>query len=478
MKNRSIDNERVPTCREEIRVAILVLSGFLASCAGGAADRQAKPDRPNVLIVTFDTTRADHLGCFGYPIETSPNLDALAANSVRFDFAISTSGLTPMAHASIFTGLNPHRHGLRVFFGPTGHFLQPDQPTMAEWLRRNGWTTGAFVSAYTASQRYGLDRGFEVFNTGLDKYLEGMDLTRQQRHEHFWHDGQYTNTQRRGDATTDAALEWLDGVQKPFLLWVHYFDPHDPSLVPPADFLEPFGLKPEKSDQARIALYDPEILFMDSQLGRLLDRLRSRGWFGNTIIAVLADHGQGLMQHDWLRHRLLYQEEIRIPLVLRLPGEDEGRVVEDLVRNVDLFPTVLDILGLEPPTDLDGRSLCDLAAGRSETEPRRGFAEALNSLDTHSPKSLPARQQDLLFAVVERDWKLIYHKENPENSELYHLATDPDELRNLIDLHPQERDRLLAVLEAAGPLEIEVNPDPGMEDPEMIEKLRSLGYVQ
>jgi arylsulfatase A-like enzyme len=459
----------------------LIRSAFcvtLLAAAGGCGGRETAVDRPNVLVVTFDTTRADHLGCYGHDTDTSPHLDALAAEAVRFDFAISTSGLTPMSHASIFTGLNPHRHGIRVFYGPTGHNLREDRPTLAELLAGAGWKTAAFVSAYTASQRYGLHRGFELFNTGLDRHLERMDLTRQQRHQHFWHDGPSTNTQRRGDATTDAVLDWLERVEDTFFLWVHYFDPHDPSLVPPPDFLDPFGITPGKDAETRIALYDPEILYMDFQFGRILARLRERGWYDDTLIVVMADHGQGLMQHGWLRHRLLYQEDIRIPLLFRVPGLDGGRVVDALVRSVDVFPTLLDLLDVEVPPGLDGMSLRAMLEGETESRPRIGYAEALNTLDTHCPKALPEQQHDLLFAILDRDWKLIFHKEHPENSELYHLATDPAELQNVFAAHPEERERLMALLEASGGLEIDIDTRVAPQDPEMLEKLRSLGYVQ
>jgi arylsulfatase A-like enzyme len=456
-------------------VASLIL---LIGCGEPTKEVGTRPELSNVLLITLDTTRADHLGCYGHDQETSPVLDALAAEGVRFEMAQSTSALTPMSHASILTGLFPQRHGLRVFYGPTGNTLRDDLPTLASTLQDRGWSTAAFVSAYTASQHYGLDRGIETFDTGIEQALDEMDLTRQQQHEHFWHDGRRTNTQRRGDATTDAALEWLEQATQPFMLWVHYFDAHDPSLVPPREFLDPYGVTPGEGAKARIAVYDPEIRYMDLQIGRLLDRLREMEQYDSTLIVVLADHGQGLLQHDWMRHRLIYQEEIRIPLILHIPGETKGTVVTSLVRNVDVFPTILDYLGIAAPQGLDGASLRPLIQGETESEPRVGYAEALNTLDTHSPGSLPRRQKDLLFSIVEQDWKLIYHQEHPKNSELYHLATDPQELQNVIEQHPEEAKRLMAQLRASGGLEIEVIHREGGEDPEMIDRLRSLGYIQ
>ena len=360
------------------------------------------PDRPNVLLVTLDTTRADYLGSYGHAEDTSPALDRLAREGIRFERAISTSGLTPMAHASIHTGTNPYRHGLRVFYGSAGHWLADSKRTLASILTDQGWRTGAFVSAYSASQRYGLQHGFQTFDTGIDETLAQMNLSRQQRHNRFFHDGPTTNSQRRGDATTDAALAWLAADSSPFFMWVHYFDPHDLSLVPPNSFLQNYDIQRNSSDSARIAIYGPEIRYMDGQISRILDRLRETGQYDNTLIIVLADHGQGLGQHGWMKHRILYREVIRIPLIIRFPGLESGRVVEEVVRNTDVFPTILDFLELDVPNPIDGSSLRALMNGEVEQERRLGYAEALNTMDAHCPPHLPEDQLDLLFSIVDR----------------------------------------------------------------------------
>lgn len=431
----------------------------------------------NVLLVTMDTTRADHLGLYGSSVPTSPNLDALSKEGYRFDMAISTSGLTPMAHASIMTGLNPKRHGLRVFYGPPGYTLSKENKTLAKILNSYGWHTAAFISAYTASKRYGLDQGFEVFNSGLEESIDSMDLTHQQKHEHFWYDGMISNTQRRGDATTERAIEWLNREKFPFFLWVHYFDPHDLSLVPPEKLLREFGVNYGNDRETRISMYDPEIFFMDIQIGRIIDFLKKKEIFENTIIIVMADHGQGLGQHQWMLHRLLYQEDIRIPLVIRDPGRAKGKVIKELVRNIDIFPTILEILGIEWNLKIDGKSLVGLLDGVRE-EPRFGYAEALNTLDTHSPQKLPEKQKDLLFSIIESKWKLIYHKNIPKNSELYDLKSDPNELVNLIKNFPEEFHRLLEILNNTGGLSIPFVGELPSEDSEALENLKSLGYIK
>jgi len=204
--------------------------------------------------------------------------------------------------------------------------------------------------------------------------------------------------------------------------------------------------------------------------------LRENQVFDNTIIIVLADHGQGLGQHNWVEHRLLYQEDIRIPLVILDPSRKKGMVIKDLVRNIDILPTVLEILGIETTEKFDGKSLVGLLEGMKE-EPRFGYAEALNTLDTYCPRKLPEKQKDLLFSIVESKWKLIFHKKNPKNSELYNLETDPTELVNLANVFPEEMNRLFQILKSTGGLSIPFVDDLLPEDSEAREKLKSLGYL-
>jgi len=190
----------------------------------------------------------------------------------------------------------------------------------------------------------------------------------------------------------------------------------------------------------------------------------------------VADHGQGLGDHNWFPHRLLYQEQIRLPLLVRLPGGPRGKVVPSLVRSIDIVPTVLDVLGFEPPEPVQGLSLRGLMDGRPEP-PRTGYAEALNTLDLHTPDPLPQQHRDLLFCVVEPPWKLIYHFNTPDNSELYNLASDPQERHNVAAQYRDEVTRLAAVLNESGAMEVEIVEPNSPLDQEAIEKLRSLGYL-
>lgn len=467
--------------RRKFAIIVVLLVAAAAAGAGLIAAARlrgaARPHDPryNVLLVTLDTTRADHLHCYGFDKPTSPNLDALAADGVRFDLAISTSAITPISHASILTGLNPDQHGLRVFYGMTGYRLTEEHPTLATILKSRGWSTAAFVSAYSASERFGLHWGFDTFQSEVAESVMSQSPTLRPPHDGYWLDQSTASAQRRADATTDQVLIWLKKAKRPFFLWTHYFDPHDPSLVPPESITRRFGARWNLPDAQKL-VYDAEIYFMDLHFGRLIDYLKQVGEYDRTVIIAVADHGQGLGDHQWFPHRLLYQEQIRLPLIVRLPKGPRGRVIPDLVRSIDIFPTVLEVLDIQPPDSVAGVSLCGLMRGEAEP-PRTGYAEALNTLDVHTPTDLPGRHRDLLFCLVDPPWKLIYHKNSPENSELYNLSEDPKELTNLAGQSPEEVARLAGLLEQSGAMQIQIMPPSEPMDADGLRKLRSLGYV-
>jgi len=456
-----------------------ILAALLATTLPGGCEKEpqaaAKPaiKKHNVLLVTLDTTRADRMSCYGHSAKTSPNMDALAADGVRFDMAIAQAALTPVSHASIFTGLLPPQHGLRVLYAKSGYRLSEAIPTLATALRDQGWKTGAFLSSFPVSEFFGFDNGFETFDNGL---RHPSDDVLKESPDGAWRFA-ITDNQRRSDLTTSLAINWLSDITSPFYLWVHYWDPHDLNIRPPEEVMSKFappGSPP--SDDKRRALYDSEIFYVDLQFGRLVQTLKDRSIYDDTIIVVVSDHGEGLGNHDHWFHRILYQEQIRVPLIMRLPGGPTGRAVSELVRTTDIYPTVLAALNIPLPSRVDGLSMLGLIDGQPE-EPRIAYADALILYDLNAKDLLDRRpNDDLLHCVMDRSWKLIYKPNRPEQSELYHLETDPGETKNLYAQQSEQAARLQSELE-------ELNafvdgPFGEGTDEDVLDRLRSLGYVE
>ncbi len=461
------------------RAALLLLALFGCAPAaepGGDSARAAEPaHRWNVVLVTLDTTRADHLGCYGAAGDPTPNLDAFAASGALFEFCMSTSSVTPVSHASILTGRDPYAHGLRVIKADGGWRLPADVPTLVDALGAAGWRTGAVLSSFTVSEHFGLDRGFQHFDNGFGDggFRPGPDG------KESWDTKTY---QRRSDDTVDRALEWIEEGDEPFFLWMHTWDPHDLQMLPPQEVVHEFlppgerGTRPMEG-AAPLEVYAAEVHWVDRQLGRLLDALEAAGRAEDTLVAILADHGEGLGEHDWMGHRLLYQEQMHLPLLLRWPGGPTGVRVDALVRSVDVAPTVLDLLGLPPLPGAQGASLAALAAG-AEEPPRLAYADQLNKWDTNGHVAEKRPRDDLLHVLMDRRWKLIHRPTQPEASELFDLANDPDEARNLWRAdHPEAR-RLLAELERRDAYVLEPLPPLDVEGSVDVDgALGALGYT-
>ena len=444
---------------------VAVLGSLLASCSG-----ETGRERPrNVILITLDTTRADYLSAYGHPEETTPHLDELTREGTRFDLAISTSSVTPVSHASILTGLNNHEHNLRSFSATGRSRLGKDIPTLATVLRQHGLTTLAVHSAFPVSSYFGFDRGFDVFeNYSVDLPAEDGNQVVTARKMH--------RLQRRSDKTTRSAINHLTSTNDPFFLWVHYWDPHDPKLVLPTKIRSTFRGLPWH--EKRIKLYTEAVRFLDSQIGRFLAALRETGRYDDTLFLVVADHGEGLGDHDWMTHRLVYQEQIRVPLIVRVPGMKQVSVVGDLVSTTDIFPTILDFLGFEFDGRVSGRSLRELISGQDMTT-RIAFADYVDGFDINS-KFLAERPDDnFLYAAMDGQWKLIYRPTRPHKSELFHLTEDPDELVNLYAERPQEKQRLLEELARLRPWVLE--PFAPSDDVDTLAETRTaltaLGYL-
>jgi choline-sulfatase len=389
-----------------------------------------------VLLVSIDTLRADHVGAYGSASAHTPTLDGIAAAGVRFENAISPAPLTLPSHTTLLTGLDPPEHGVRhnaVFR------LAADVPTIAERFRERGWQTGAFVGAFVLARQYGLDRGFDVYDDRSERPSSGGRIR--------------GFAERSADAVVDAALAWLAGVGDHFFLWVHLYDPHA-EYNPPPGFAAAFPGDP----------YSGEIAFADFQVGRLLRAVEERWPAETTLVVVTADHGESLGQHGEATHsHFVYEATQHIPLLMKGAGLPEGRSVEGVVRLKDVAPTLLEVTGAAPLPEASGKSLLPLVEGSSE-EPRVAYVETLaTQLDW---------QWSPLLGVRTQEYKYV----RAPTPELYALASDPDEKRNLAALQPQRAaslDALLGrLLAAARP----VAPNLAADDRDR-ELLESLGYV-
>lgn len=469
--------------------SLLLSFSVLASSVGcGGGEAPADGNDWNVLLVTLDTTRADRLSCYGYEVQTTPHLDRLAEDGVLFERAISTAGITPMSHSSILTGLNNYSHGMRVFYSDeVSHKLKDSVDTLPEILARRGYKTAACVSSYPVSEEYGLNQGFEHFTTGID--VEALDLKTQQKHAEFWVEGGSLNTQRRGDLTVNDAISWLDkeGEKGPWCMWVHLFDVHDYSLVPPLEYAKEFGINAYprgevdgKSVEWREKMYDPEMRFQDAQVGRIFQWLRDKGLYDNTIVVVTADHGQGLkdgmQRHGWAKHRLLYDWSLHVPMIVKVPGMKPDQRVKNQVRTIDIVPTVLEALNVPAKKPVEGESMLPLIRGEVETEARLAYAEALNMYDDHAPRrGMPEHSRnENLYMVSDGDWKMIFHREREEH-ELFDLRNDPLELKNVASDKPEVIARLKTFLDERNAWRIEKPGDDGGDGPSEA-ALKGLGY--
>lgn len=461
------------------RPAALLITLLAGACSGdepasGGSSTPAVPEAgaPNVLLITLDTTRPDFLSTYGDRGESTPNFDALAADGIRFDQAVSASAVTPVSHATILTGQFPYGHGLRVLAGAGGFRLPDDVPTLATQFKQAGYRTAAIHSAFPVSGYFGLTRDYD-FVDSFDGVMQGEsdELS-------TW---PVEKLQRRAGESIGHALKWIQQEdERPFFLWLHLWDPHDSAILPPKKFLG--GLKTDASGGFHPEqIYAREIAFVDMHVGRLVAKLKNSGHWDETLTAVIADHGEGLLdgleRHGWFSHRMLYREQIHVPLLLRLPSalSQRGLTCPDLVRSADVAPTLLDYCGLPVPEGTHGRSLRALIEGTPD-EPRIAYADQVNAFDSNAGMVRKRPDAAFLFSVQEGPWKLVWRPHMIERSELFNLTADPHEETNLWTSETDVRTRLLEdlsdrrpwVLEPFAPLDGEVQDVAGA--------LSALGY--
>jgi len=415
------------------------LALVLAGCGGspllpGALGEGQRGQPVNLLLVTLDTTRADRLGCYGYGDARTPNLDRLAREGVLFTDAHAPAPLTLPSHASMLTGAWPPEHGIR----DNGRAaLGPGLATLAEVYRDAGWRTGAVISSFVLDGRYGLGRGFDWYQDDLapDGGLE----------------------ERRADRAVAHAREWLAAErERPFMLWVHLFDPHAAYQAP-----QPFS-------GALADPYDAEVAFVDAAIGSLLDSLEEDGRLKDTLVVVVGDHGEALGEHgEWTHSTFLYGSTLRVPFLMHLPGSiPSGREVASPVSPVDLMPTLLDLFGWgHPDHGPGGRSLLGLMSGTVEDGDRMLYAESDYARIHYGWAPLRA--------VTTADWKYI----RAPLPELFDRRLDPGEEVNLAREHPTvvaELDARLSAMERSmGSYLAEAVP----MDAETARRLAAMGYL-
>jgi arylsulfatase A-like enzyme/tetratricopeptide (TPR) repeat protein len=421
-----------------LAAALVATFGMLHGCGGGLLPGD---DRANVLLITLDTTRADFVGVYGQQPVRTPALDRLAAEGVLFTNAATSVPLTLPAHTSLMTGTWPLDHGVR---DNVNFLVRPEERTLAEALQEGGFTTSAVIGAYVLHHGWGLDQGFDDY----DDRFEG------------WSERSFKGPtlERKATEVARRAIEWWDGhPDGRFFVWLHFYDPHFP-YEPPDEFADQYPDQP----------YAGEIAYTDSELGRVFDYLKQRGLYDTTLIVVVGDHGEGLQQHREPDHGIfLYESTMRVPLIIRAPGGRLRGRVEELSRQIDVMPTILEFLGLPVPDSVRGESLLPLMAGRAPSGERFAYGETFYSRFHYGWSEL----QSL------RDSRYKYVR--APRSELYDLRDDPGETFDLVDVHPGIAEDLGSRLEA---LIADAGVDAGapMEqqiDPETLDRLQSLGYV-
>ena len=438
-----------------ITLGLLLLPVSFSACN----QSETKAKRWNVLLVTFDTTRADRIGCYGNDKIETPTLDHLAAKGIRFANTMSTNPITAPSHTSIHTGRYPTAHGVR----DNGLYkLGEAQVTLAEILKDQGYATAASIGAFPLNSTFGLNQGFDIYDDHLTGAYENYLGVRAIPKDRLFFD------ERKAAQVNEAILPWLsDHAGDPFFLWVHYFDPH-----------QPFEPDPPYDERYADDLYNGEIAYSDASLGFLLNYVERLGALENTLVIMTADHGEGRGDHNELTHAVLaYNSTLHVPLIIRPPKgvAPEGMVIEDRVGTIDILPTILDLLNIPPkvapetplsPASLQGRSLVPLWEGKS-LPPRLLYSENLSGALTHGWGELRA--------LFEGDLKYL-HGPRPE---LFDLAQDPDELN---DLYESRRDEAAAMKFKLREF-LKENSLEGVSTTEVIseevkEQLAALGYLR
>ncbi|MGA2586258.1 MAG: sulfatase-like hydrolase/transferase [Candidatus Aminicenantales bacterium] len=413
---------------------------FFFSLSSGKPAFPAAPESYNLLLITVDTLRADHLGIYGNAGIRTPNIDRLGRNGLLFSRAYSHVPLTLASHCSLMTGTLPLFHGVR----DNGYRLPPIPPTLAEILKKTGYKTGAFVGAFPLDSRFGLDRGFDVYDDLYGSKNAVRDLS---------------FVERRAEDVAGKAIAWMEEHRNErFFAWVHFFDPHAP-YEPPSPFKEDY----------RGREYDGEIAYTDSVIGKLLARIDEWRLTERTIIVLTADHGESLGEHQEATHGIfIYDATLHVPLILFNPKLWPAHsLISSQVGLIDVAPTILELLGLPLASSMQGTSLIPaMKRGKAESGPPQYIESIGAMLD---------RNWAPLQGIRTEEWKYI---EAPQ-PELYDLKTDPREMRNVLAQNADQARRMREALQSL----IGKSSAPAAKnvfsprDKETLEKLASLGYI-
>ena len=449
----------------------------------------------NILLISIDSLRPEALGCYprhftyreAFPWRVNtPAIDQLAREGVLFTNCIVQAPYTPASHASFFTGLNPPSHSVRAFFG---HKLAEQAETLAERLKREGYSTAAFLGADALNERYGLDRGFDVYDTD---FKSRMDI---------WVQGQY---RRLGSEATDRALNWVQGVHEPFLLFIHYFDAHQIAahILAKYDRIAAIIYRMSRNRMARgpvrrlffkvDALYARQgrcgkpfhvrqVRRVDGEIARIVQALKERNLFGRTLIVIISDHGEAFGEHGETGHRLyLYDTTLRVPLVLTNIPVHKGKVVSTMVRSIDLVPTIYEKLGINHNASpgripIEGTSLLPLIDGK-DIDDRIAYSETRMEKSLENINDL----QGHYVALRTSRWKLIVNMLDGSR-ELYDVICDPGENCNLIARRPDVAGHLfqqaMRISIRRGEEDLRHQAYDEEEREEVERRLKDLGYL-
>lgn len=450
------------------RLWALLLIPILIGAARGPAPQS--PDesgaRPNILLITFDTTRADRLPAYGFEEASTPNIDRLVREGTLFEEVYAQAPQTMPNHTSLFTGLYTITHNVLS----NGQRLSSKAVTMAEILHSNGYRTAAVVAGAPLMKEFNLQQGFRHYN---DDFREAAVVGGFKAFLRFFSANKWNlPTSRPAHRVTELALQWLNRNaqrKKPFFLWIHYFDPHDPYERHP-DFEQPDLVEDSGSVNQyghKESNYINEIEFADHWMGKVLDFLDDRGLTDRTLTIFTADHGESLGEHNYRGHRQdVYQNIIRVPLILRWPGElKAGERIPTPGMTIDVLPTMLAMLEIPYlPNSFQGKNLFALPPD----EPRRIYSVAVKLLT-----KTPIRK-----AMIQGDWKFIEFDDSSKNL-LFNLKMDQEETRNLLGT-PEDRSRIEWSREIDEWYQRHASADFSdfKLSPELRRRLESLGYVQ